>query len=129
MQSWKFSCKSWQLSSAYLHSAEICWEYLCIHVLCVPEDFRTQLFAFKCICKCSVKFLNLTLYTCTCKFSSIEGRWKGWGWGEGGDKNCPKKKIRAESSWFLYNELSSLSEWTFNYAFFAAINSSSKWLM
>lgn len=92
MQSWKFSCKSWQLSSAYLHSAEICWEYLCIHVLCVPEDFRTQLFAFKCICKCSVNFLNLTLYTCTCKFSSIEERWKGWGWG-GETRTVQRKKL------------------------------------
>lgn len=45
----------------YLHFAEVCRVYLCIHVLCVPEDFRTQLFAFKCICKCSVNFLNLTL--------------------------------------------------------------------
>lgn len=43
-------------------------------------------------------FRKFSKFDITCKFSSIEERWKGWGWGGGGDKNCPKKKIRAESS-------------------------------
>lgn len=92
MQSWKFSCKSWQLSSAYLHSAEICWEYLCIHVLCVPEDFRTQLFAFKCICKCSVNFLNLTLLV-----NLVQLRKGGKVGGGGGETRTVQRKKLEQS--------------------------------
>lgn len=44
-------------------------------------------------------FRKFSKFDITCKFSSIEERWKGWGWGGGETRTVQRKKLeQIESS-------------------------------
>lgn len=60
--------------ASYLYFAEVCWVYIynVFTCTCVSEDLGTQLFAFICMCKCSVNFSKFDIYTC--KFSAVKER-------------------------------------------------------
>lgn len=72
----------------------------------MSEDLATQLFAFICMCKCSVNFSKFDIYTC--KFSAVKERGGKKGGGGVTDKNCqknPKNDLLDLDFDFLYKDL------------------------